>query len=108
MGRAVAGPAGMILAIVKELRTRVGRRQLLVAGAPALAPLLAKELRAGGEAGAVLENDPLERALALVYVLSGEPMEDDVKALRRRRAGVRWIIWRDAARGRARAVRGRD
>jgi uncharacterized protein (DUF697 family) len=73
----------VILGLVRELRaSALDDRPLVVAGAPSLAPLLAKELRAGGEPGAALENGPIERALALVYVLPGEPTEDDVRALR--------------------------
>jgi uncharacterized protein (DUF697 family) len=73
----------MVLALVRELRASAqDERPLLVAGATSLVPLLAKELRAGGEPGAVLENGPIEGALALVYVLPGEPGEDDVRALR--------------------------
>ena len=39
-----------------------------VAGASELAPLLAKELRAGGEAGAVVEGPPPGHAAALVWI----------------------------------------
>ncbi len=74
---------GMVISLVRELRaTAEDDKPLLVAGASSLVPLLAKELRAGGEPGAVRENEPLEGSLALVYVLPGEPTKDDVKALR--------------------------
>ncbi len=73
---------GMIVSLVRELRASAeDDKALLVAGAPSLVPLLAKELRAGGEQGAVRENGELEGSLALVYVLPGEPTDDDVKAL---------------------------
>jgi uncharacterized protein (DUF697 family) len=80
----------VILGLIRELRaSSMDDRPLVVAGAASLAPVLAKELRAGGEPGAVLENGPIEKALALVYVLPGEPIEDDVRALRAAdRAGV--------------------
>ena len=73
----------VILGLVRELRaSSLDDRPLVVAGATSLAPVLAKELRARGQAGAVLENGPIEGALALVYVLPGQPTEDDVRALR--------------------------
>ncbi len=72
-----------IYALVKELRvSSQDDRPLLVAGAHSLVPLLAKELRAGGEPGAVREHGPIDGVLALVYVLPGEPGEEDVQALR--------------------------
>jgi uncharacterized protein (DUF697 family) len=62
----------------RELRTGAGdRRPLAVAGAPALVPLLARELRAGGDPSAVVEGGDPRAAAALVWV--GEP---DEKALR--------------------------
>lgn len=79
-----------VYALVKELRVAAqDDRPLLVAGAHSLVPLLAKELRAGGEAGAVREQEPLQGSLALVYVLPGVPAEADLQALRAAdRAGV--------------------
>jgi uncharacterized protein (DUF697 family) len=80
-------PAGVspkaVFAAVRELRAKPDAGPLVVAGAPALVPLLAKELRAGGEASAVQENGSLEGASVLVYVLAGAPTEDDVATLRR-------------------------
>jgi uncharacterized protein (DUF697 family) len=80
----------VILGLVRELRaSAIDDRPLVVAGAQSLAPLLAKELRAGGEPAAVVENGTIDGALALVYVLPGRPAEEDVRALRvADRAGV--------------------
>jgi len=67
-----------LLGLARELRTGAGdRRPLAVAGAPALVPLLARELRAGGDASAVVEGGDPRAAAALVWV--GDP---DEKALR--------------------------
>jgi uncharacterized protein (DUF697 family) len=72
-----------IVALVRELRTGAGdTRPLLVAGVPALVPALARELRRGGEAGAVLEAGRPEDASALVYLLEGEPGAADLELLR--------------------------
>ena len=68
---------------MRELRTGAcDLRPLVVAGVPALVPALARELRRGGEAGAVLEAGRPEDASALVYLLEGEPTEDDLAVLR--------------------------
>jgi len=67
-----------VFGLWRELRTGSGdRRPLAVAGAPALVPLLARELRAGGDPSAVVENGDPRASAALVWV--GEP---DEKALR--------------------------
>ena len=61
------GPLSVI-SVVRELRRRGGDpRPLSVAGARELVPILARELRAGGEAAAVVEN-VLENVSALVWV----------------------------------------
>jgi uncharacterized protein (DUF697 family) len=57
-----------VLAVVRELRKKRGdERPLGVAGARELVPLLARELRAGGDASAVAEQR-LEGVAALVWV----------------------------------------
>jgi uncharacterized protein (DUF697 family) len=66
-----------VLSVVRELRRGAGDpRPLAVAGAPSLVPLLARELRAGGDPSAVVEGR-VEGAAVLVWV--GEP---DERALR--------------------------
>jgi uncharacterized protein (DUF697 family) len=77
------GPLSLI-SVVRELRRGEGdRRPIAVAGARELVPLLARELRAGGDASAVVEQTT-ERAAVVVWV--GEPDED---ALRKAaRAGI--------------------
>ena len=63
-----------MIGVVRELRRREGDpRPLSVAGARELVPLLARELRAGGEASAVVEN-VLENVSVLVWV--GAPDAD--------------------------------
>ncbi|HLM34410.1 MAG TPA: hypothetical protein VK278_01405 [Gaiellaceae bacterium] len=67
-----------VFGLWREFRTGAGdRRPLAVAGAPALVPLLARELRAGGDPSAVVEGGDPRASAALVWV--GEP---DEKALR--------------------------
>jgi uncharacterized protein (DUF697 family) len=58
-----------IVSAVRELRTSVdNRKPIVVDGAPALVPLLARELRAGGDAAAVREGGSVRGAAALVWV----------------------------------------
>ena len=89
-------PAGVspkaAFALVRELRATGDLGPIVVAGAPALVPLLAKELRAGGDASAVREGGELDSASALVYVLSAEPAEDDIATLRRAELGAIPIV----------------
>jgi uncharacterized protein (DUF697 family) len=67
-----------VLSVVRELRRGAGDpRPLAVAGARELVPLLARELRAGGDASAVVEGR-VEGAAALVWV--GEPDETSLRA----------------------------
>jgi uncharacterized protein (DUF697 family) len=67
-----------VLGLVRELRTGAGdRRPIVVAGSSELVPVLARELRAGGDPSAVVENGNVANASALVWV--GPP---DKKALR--------------------------
>jgi uncharacterized protein (DUF697 family) len=58
-----------VFGIVRELRTGAGdRRPIVVAGATELVPLLARELRAGGDASAIVEGGPPANAAALVWL----------------------------------------
>lgn len=67
MKKGTLGPLG-ILSVVRELRPRAGdTRPLAVAGARELVPLLARELRAGGDPGAVVEGTA-DGAAALVWL----------------------------------------
>ncbi len=81
--RTKLGPLSL-LAVVRELRRGAGdRRPLAVSGARELVPLLAGELRAGGDPSAVVEG-ALEDVAVLVWVGAA-----DEAALRSaRRAGV--------------------
>jgi uncharacterized protein (DUF697 family) len=79
------GPLSL-LAIVRELRRGAGDpRQLAVVGAPELVPLLAQELRAGGDPSAVVEGR-IEDAAAIVWV--GPPDEDRLRAASRTAAPI--------------------
>jgi uncharacterized protein (DUF697 family) len=74
-----------LLKVVREVRKGAGGdRPLMVGGARELVPLLAKELRAGGDGGAVVEHGTDARTAALVWI---GPADED--ALRdASRAGV--------------------
>ncbi len=68
-----------LLAIVREVRARSGdRRPIVVDGARGLAPLLARELRAGGDPIAVREGGSPEGAAVLVWI--GYPDEERLRA----------------------------
>ena len=70
-----------VLSVVRELRRGTGDpRPLSVAGARELVPLLARELRAGGAASAVVEG-ALENVAAVVWV--GAPDEQQLHAAAR-------------------------
>jgi uncharacterized protein (DUF697 family) len=70
-----------VLSVVRELRRGTGDpRPLSVAGARELVPLLARELRAGGEASAVVEGS-LENVAAVVWV--GAADEQQLRAASR-------------------------
>jgi uncharacterized protein (DUF697 family) len=70
-----------IVSLVREVRRGSGDpRPLAVAGARELVPLLARELRAGGEAAAVVEGR-VEDAAVLVWV--GAPDEDTLRTASR-------------------------
>jgi len=71
-----------IVSLVRELRRGAGDpRPLAVAGARELVPLLARELRAGGDAGAVVEGQ-FEDAAVLIWI--GAPDEDALRDASRR------------------------
>jgi uncharacterized protein (DUF697 family) len=85
------GPLSVI-GVVRELRRRGGDpRPLSVAGARELVPVLARELRAGGEASAVVEN-VLENVSVLVWV--GAP--DAAQLHKADQAGVPIVAVTDA------------
>jgi uncharacterized protein (DUF697 family) len=72
-----------LVGLVRELRTGVGDpRPLVVAGLPALVPALARELRRGGEAGAVVENGSADDAAVLVEILEAAPGEEQLARMR--------------------------
>lgn len=75
-----------VLSVVREVRRGSGdRRPLAVAGAHELVPLLARELRAGGDASAVVEQR-VEGAAAVVWV--GAPDEEKLRAASRGRVPI--------------------
>jgi uncharacterized protein (DUF697 family) len=81
-----------VLAVVRELRRGAGdSRPLAIAGARELVPLLARELRAGGDASAVVEGQ-IEGAAALVWI--GPP--DEVQLRAASRAGIPIVAVTDA------------
>jgi uncharacterized protein (DUF697 family) len=82
-----------VLSVVRELRRGSGdQRPLGVAGARELVPLLARELRAGGDRSAVVEHRT-EGVAAIVWV--GAPDEDALRAATR--AGIPVVAVTDAA-----------
>ena len=84
MSKTKIGPFS-VLALLREFRTGSGDpRPLAVAGARELVPVLARELRAGGEAGAVVEGNV--DAAVLVWV--GEPDENELREAQRRRTPI--------------------
>jgi uncharacterized protein (DUF697 family) len=74
-----------VLALLREFRTGTGDpRPLAVGGARELVPILARELREGGEAGAVVEGNV--DAAVLVWV--GAPDEKVLREASRRRTPI--------------------
>jgi uncharacterized protein (DUF697 family) len=72
----------MVMGLLRELRAAAQEdRPLVVAGAPALAEALQRELAAGGRPGWVRGGSP-EGAAAVVYVLAGTPSDEDRRLLR--------------------------
>jgi len=77
----------MLLRVAQQ--TRLASRPpgpIAVAGASELAPLLAKELREGGEAGAVVEGPPPPHAAALVWI--GPPDAEVLRAAARHETAI--------------------
>ena len=71
--------------LLRELRSKAtDRRPLVLGGARSLVDALRRELVRDGDATAVREEalGAMVGAAALVYVLAGEPTEDDERALR--------------------------
>lgn len=67
-----------LLGVLREARIGAGdKRPLAVAGARELVPILARELRAGGDASAVVENR-VDGAAALVWI--GRPDDEALRA----------------------------
>jgi len=76
----------LIRRIMRELNEPAEHpKPLVVGGARELAALLRRELSRGAKPGAVREDDAPEGAGILVYVLGGEPTEEDRRALQRAR-----------------------
>ena len=74
-----------VLKLLRELRsTTADRRPLVLGGARSLVDALRRELVRDGDASAVREEalGAMVGAAALVYVLAGEPTEEDERALR--------------------------
>jgi uncharacterized protein (DUF697 family) len=74
-----------VVKLLRELRsTTANRRPLVLGGARSLVDALRRELVRDGDATAVREAalGAIDGAAALVYVLAGEPTEDDERALR--------------------------
>ena len=74
-----------IMKLLRELRSSTNdRRPLVLGGARSLVDALRRELVRDGDASAVREAalGAIDGAAALVYVLAGEPTEEDERALR--------------------------
>ena len=74
-----------VVKLLRELRSKTtDRRPLVLGGARSLVDALRRELVRDGDATAVREEalGAMVGAAALVYVLAGEPTEDDERALR--------------------------
>ena len=74
-----------VVKLLRELRSSTAnRRPLVLGGARSLVDALRRELVRNGDATAVREAalGAIDGAAALVYVLAGEPTEDDERALR--------------------------
>jgi uncharacterized protein (DUF697 family) len=90
-GKLSLGPLALI-SLVREVRRGSGdQRPLAVAGARELVPLLSRELRAGGQASAVVEGS-FEQAAALIWI--GAPDESVLREASRR--GIPAIAVTDA------------
>lgn len=81
-----------VLSLMREVRRGTGdQRPLAVAGARELLPIIARQLREGGDPSAVVEGQ-IENAAVLVWV--GPPDEDALRAAQR--AGVPIVAVTDA------------
>jgi uncharacterized protein (DUF697 family) len=73
-----------VLGLVRELRKSADEdRPLVVAGVRELAAALRRELARGGVASSVREEDALDEAALVVYVLAGPAQDADLAVLRR-------------------------
>jgi uncharacterized protein (DUF697 family) len=75
-------PRALRKLVVEQRRVEADTRPLVVAGESDLAARLESELTEDAGPGAVSGEDDLERAIALVYVLSGDPDEKATSFLR--------------------------
>jgi uncharacterized protein (DUF697 family) len=76
-----------LLKVAREVRDGAGGDcPIAIAGAGSLVPALAKELRAGGDAGAVTENGSPHAAAALIWI--GPPGEEELRAASRARIPI--------------------
>jgi uncharacterized protein (DUF697 family) len=76
-----------LLKAARELRGEAPEtRPLVVAGARELVPILARELRAGGDASAVQEGGSAKHAVALVWI--GPPDEDVLREAHRAKVPI--------------------
>lgn len=74
-----------VFGVVRELRDSSKKaKPIVLGGAPALVDALRRELLRGGDPSAIRDASlgALDGAAALVYVLAGEPTEEDERALR--------------------------
>lgn len=69
-----------LLSTVRKARAAAPEKTIAVAGAAALVPMLAKELRAGGRPAAIREGFDPERRDVAALVWVGEPDEDALRA----------------------------
>src|ERR1043166_3131264 len=73
-----------VLGGLREIRAGAEKEKpLVVAGARGLVSALRKELVEGGVASAVREQEPIQEAAALVYVLAGSVRDEDEDVLRK-------------------------
>lgn len=68
MSKSKLGPVSLLKVVREVQQSAGGERPLAIGGARELVPLLARELRAGGDAGSVAEHGSPARAAALVWI----------------------------------------
>ena len=86
-GKPALGPGALLVGSSASRASRsADRRPLVVDGARSLVPLLARELREGGEASAVREGGSYEGAAALVWI--GDPDEARLREASRRQVPI--------------------